>query len=298
MGLNHRGRPPPARACVQPRDFSPFQVKAARPERKVLAMRIATSIASTLVVLACAAPQDLASQTATLSDYCQARAKTECTSQVVASCKAKDNATCVSQRAAACMKNIPQGTEYVPSAAPSCLQVVADAYVTTTLSATALGKIATTCEAVFSGPGAARAPCDVDYDCSMKDGLRCVIAFDQTSGKCLQPNYIEAGGPCPNEGDVCSGPYFCDPKSKVCTAEGGEGSSCSVGYQPCMTGYKCPGLGPFGATCTPLGAPGEACISGDGCQSGLCDKATGQAQGNCADQIQLTALDSLCAPYQ
>ena len=266
-------------------------------------MRIAPSLSfvgtsAALLVIACAAPEDLASQTQTLADYCNARAKTECSAQLVTSCKAKDQTTCVTQRAAACVKNVPQGTEYVPSAAPACLQVVATAYATTTISAASLTSVATTCEAVFSGPGAARTPCNVDYDCSMKDGLRCIIPFDETSGKCLQPNPIEAGGACPNEGDVCTGPYFCDPKSQVCTAEGGEGSSCSTGYEPCMAGYKCPGLGPFGATCTALGASGEACTAGSDCMSGLCDKATGQSQGNCADQIQLTALDSLCAPYQ
>jgi hypothetical protein len=274
-------------------------VIAERLERKLPVMRIATSLAaSAFLLIACAGPEDLASETQTLADYCNARAKTECTAQVVTSCKAKDQTTCVTTRAAACMKNVPQGTTYVPTAAPACLQAVAGTYVSTTLTAQGLSSISSQCEPVFSGPGAARSQCNVDYDCSMKDGLRCVIPFGETSGKCLQPNNIEAGGPCPNEGDVCTGPYFCDPKSHVCTAEAVEGQSCSVGYTPCVAGYKCPGLGPFGATCTPLGQAGEACLTGDDCQSGLCDKATGQSQGNCADQVQLTALDSLCAPYQ
>ena len=34
------------------------------------------------------------------------------------------------------------------------------------------------------------------------------------------------------------------------------------------------------------------------CASNLCDKAVGQSQGVCADTIQLTALDSMCAAYQ
>src|SRR5260370_38309677 len=116
----------------------------------------------------------------------------------------------------------------------------------------------------------------------MKERLRWVIGFNETGGKCLHPNYIDPAGACPGEADVCTGPYFCDPKSKVCTAEGGEGSSCSVGYQPCMQGFKCPGLGPFGATCTALGSPGEACLAGTDCAPCLCDKAIGQAEGECA----------------
>jgi hypothetical protein len=263
--------------------------------RTALALSFAFASAA---VFACAAPEDLTSQAATLTDYCQQRAKIECSGQVVTSCKVKDVSTCVTDRSTKCLSDVPQGTTYVPAAAPACLQAVAAAYQTTTLTATALDTIATACEPIFSGPGAARAPCDVDYDCSLKDGLRCLIPFGETAGKCMQPNVIEAGGACPGEADVCSGPYFCDPKSKVCVAEGGDGSSCSPYYQPCMKGYQCPGSGLFGATCQPLRASGDACTAGADCGSGLCDKAIGQSEGVCADQIQLTALDSLCAAYQ
>lgn len=249
-------------------------------------------------VFACAAPEDLTTQVATLDDYCNARAKEECSQALVTSCKAKDVSTCVQDRSAKCLTDVPQGTKYVPAAASACLKAVADAYATTTLTATALDTIATACEPVFSGPGAARAPCTVDYDCSLADGLRCLIPFGETAGKCMQPNVIDPGGACPGEADVCSGPYFCDPKSKVCVAEGGEGSSCSPYYQPCMKGYTCPGSGLFGATCQPLRASGDSCTAGGDCASGLCDKAIGQAEGTCADQIQLTALDSMCAAYQ
>jgi len=115
--------------------------------------------------------------------------------------------------------------------------------------------------------------------------------------KCLVPNMIPAGGPCPGEADVCSGPYFCDPQSLVCTAEAGGGTACSIGYQPCVAGFVCPGS-IFGSTCQALAASGDACLAASDCASNLCDKATGQGQGVCADQIQLTALDSMCAVYQ
>jgi hypothetical protein len=248
--------------------------------------------------IACARSEDISSQVATLNDYCQARAQTECSQKLVTSCKVKDVSTCVTARAAECMKDVPQGTTYVASAGPACVEAVASAYATTTLTANGLDAVTTACEPIFSGPGAARAPCTVDYDCSLADGLRCLIPWGESSGKCMQPNLIEAGGACPGEADVCTGTYYCDPKSKVCTAEGGEGSSCSPYYQPCMKGYTCPGNGLFGAQCQPLKAAGDACTAGADCASNLCDKATGQSQGTCADQIQLTALDSLCAPYQ
>lgn len=260
-------------------------------------MRFLAVPAALFALIACAGPEDLSAECATLNDYCASRAKTECTTQVVSQCQAKDMSTCVTDRTAACLKAVPQGTVYVPTAGPACLKAVASAYMTATITADALDTITTQCEPIFSGPGVARSPCTVDYDCSTADGLRCLIAFGETSGKCMAPNMIDEGAPCPGEADICSGTYFCDPKSKVCVALGGEGSQCSPEYQPCMKGFKCPGS-IFVTTCQALLAAGNACTTADECASGLCDKATGQSQGVCADQIQLTALDSLCAIYQ
>lgn len=272
----------------------------ARARRTVLVMRqnaFAFALFGFVSIVACAGPQDLASQAATLTDYCNARAKTECSQSLVKSCEVKDVDTCVTTRSTECAKDVPQGTTYVPAAGPACLQAVATAYTSATITAGALDAIDTACAAIFSGPGAARSPCTVDYDCASKEGLRCLIAMGDTQGKCLAPNLIDPGGTCPGEADVCSGPYYCDFKSKVCVAEGGEGSTCAPDIQPCIKGFKCPGS-IFGGTCAPLKAAGDACIAATDCASSLCDKAIGQAQGVCADQIQLTALDSMCAEYQ
>jgi hypothetical protein len=262
-------------------------------------MRILTIpfAAVALVAFGCAGPESIESQTATLTEFCQARAQTECNTQVVTSCQVKDTPTCVTQRAATCLQSTPQGTVYVPAAAPPCLQAVATAYATATLTADALATVASVCEPVFSGPGAARAQCTVDYDCALADGLRCLVPLGQTEGKCLVPNLIPAAGPCPGEADVCSGAYFCDPQTLVCVAEGGAGSTCTPDVQPCMQGFTCP-FSIFLTTCAPLAAAGDACLAATDCASNLCDKATGQSQGVCADQVQLTALDSMCAVYQ
>ncbi len=253
--------------------------------------------AASVAVLACAGPEDLASESATLTDFCHARAKTECNAAVVSSCQLTDQTSCITQREASCNKSVPQGTVYVPAAGPACLEAVGTTYATATITATALAALATACEPIFSGPGAARSQCTVDYDCSTKDGLRCLTPANQTQGKCLVPNMIDPAGACPGEADVCSGAYFCDPKALVCVAEGGAGSQCSPGVQPCMQGFTCPGS-IFLETCQPLKAAGDACVQTTDCASNLCDKATGQSQGVCADQIQLTALDSMCAVYQ
>lgn len=283
---------------VQRGDFSSFQVLGPRTAGSIARMRIliVPFAAASIIALGCAGPESIASECATLTSFCQARAQTECNAEVVASCQVKDTATCVTQRANACQQAAPQGTVYVPAAGPACLQAVATAYATATLTADALATVATTCEPVFSGPGAARAQCTVDYDCALADGLRCLIPLGQTQGKCLVPNIIPAAEPCPGEADVCSGTYFCDPQSQVCLAESAQGATCEPDMQPCMPGLFCPG-GLF-STCSALGASGNACLADTDCTSNLCDKAIGQSQGVCADQIQLTALDSMCAVYQ
>jgi hypothetical protein len=253
---------------------------------------VATSLA-----IACASPEDLAQQTATLQDFCNARAKTECNTAIVTSCHVKDQGTCVTQRASACMKNVPQGTTYVPSAGPPCIQAVAAAYTTSTITAAALASVATTCEPIFTGPGAARSPCTVDYDCSTQDGLRCIIPYQMTSGKCLQPNVVQPAAPCPGEADQCPSSYYCDPMSLVCVAQGGTGAPCDYRYPSCLPGNRCPGS-IFSTTCLALKPAGDACTTNADCASSLCDKANGQSQGVCADEVQLTALDSMCAVYQ
>jgi len=249
------------------------------------------------ICLACAGPEDLAQETATLTDYCHARATTECNGAIVTACGATSVDACVTAREADCNKNVPQGTTYVPTAGPPCIQAVQAAYATATITASSLAAVDSACEGVFSGPGAARAPCTVDYDCALAQGLRCITPTNETESKCLAPNMIDPGGACPGEADVCSGPYYCDPQALVCVAEGGEGSQCSPGLEPCQQGFTCPGS-LFGGTCTALPPAGMACTTATDCASNLCDKATGQAQGVCADQIQLTPLDSMCAAYQ
>jgi hypothetical protein len=64
-----------------------------------------------------------------------------------------------------------------------------------------------------------------------------------------------------------------------------------------MQGFTCPDS-PFDAYCSPLAVAGTPCLAPTDCASNLCDKATGQSQGVCADQVQLTSLDSMCAAYQ
>ena len=256
-----------------------------------------TLVSMLLVATACAGPQDLAAQTATLTDFCNVRAQTECNTSVLSACQVKDANACVTARAAACVSSAPQGTVYVPAAAPKCLSAVTTAYGTATITAASLATVDAACEPIFSGPGAARSPCTVDYDCSTKDGLRCLVPIGQTAGKCLVPNVVAPAAPCPGEADVCSAQYYCDPQSLVCVAQAPTGAQCDYRVASCLPGNRCPAT-IFGETCTALKAAGDACAGPADCASNLCDTPIGQSQGVCADEVQLTPLDSMCAVYQ
>jgi hypothetical protein len=258
-----------------------------------------------LAALACACaagteppPPTLAEKVATVEGYCAARAAAECSSVVVSQCGAKDAPTCESARSASCMQQVPQGTTYQPGKAPACITAVQASYGMGILTVAGQAAIDTACGPVlFAGPGASRSPCTNEYDCNSALGLSCIQPTGQTTSKCLVPNVVDNGGPCPNEADVCSDNFYCEPKSLECQPDAMLDAPCNPGWVPCADAFYCTGGGPF-ATCIAKGAEGAACGMASDCASGLCDKLTDQAQGNCASQIVLTSLDSLCASFK
>ncbi|HEY8041512.1 MAG TPA: hypothetical protein VIF15_17015 [Polyangiaceae bacterium] len=232
-----------------------------------------------------------------VASFCQGYAEAECSSAVVSACGVKDPASCVSTSSAACLATQPQGTTYVADDAQKCIQLAEATYASTTLAADQMKELAKACGTqVFSGPGQARAPCSSDYDCSSKDGLACVVPFGQTAGKCYAPTTVQPGGACADEADVCTDGWFCEPKTRTCTAAANLGQSCGDGYMPCAAGLSCSG-GLF-ATCSKKLDDGHPCTLADDCAGGLCDKAASQAEGTCASRITLTPLDSACASFE
>jgi hypothetical protein len=230
--------------------------------------------------------------------FCNAYAQAVCTQAVVRACGAKNSYSCELGAAAACIANQPQGTTYVAKNAPACIQLAQQVYSSTTITVKQLAVLARTCGTqIFSGPGAARAACATDYDCSSADGLVCVIPYGSTNnmGKCYAPTTVQPGGSCTAESAECTDGYFCDPKAQTCSLEGAMGQGCNPGWKPCGDGLTCQGAGSPFASCGPLSPDGNPCTLDADCAGGLCDKATMQSQGTCASQITLSPLDKACA---
>jgi hypothetical protein len=233
-----------------------------------------------------------------VESFCTAYAQAECSKAVMTACGLQSGASCTSAGTAACLAAQPQGTTYVASRAGACIALAERTYSSTTLTATQLQALATTCGTqLFSGPGQARAQCQTDYDCSGASGLVCVTPFGAMSGKCYVPTPVQPGGSCADESAVCADGFYCDPTAKACQVDATTGLGCNPGYKPCADGLTCAGAGPF-AMCEAKFADGHPCTLGTDCSGGLCDKASSQAQGTCASQITLTPLDAACTPLR
>ncbi len=236
----------------------------------------------------------------TLDAFCAALGRAACSDAVVRGCGAKSKDACSSARGGACMRDVPQGTTYVPDGALACATATKSAYADAVLTGDELAAIDAACgPKVFAGPGAARAPCTSPYDCRSDLGLVCLVPTDRSSmqGKCMKPTSVRLGGSCAAEAAVCADDAYCEQASKTCKARPIEGEPCSPTLAPCAPGLECPGAGPFAVACKPLGAAGDPCSAGADCTSNVCDKAKGQSQGNCADRIELMALDAACADF-
>ncbi len=260
--------------------------------------RTITFIFCSSTFLACAAPMgDVpeAKKLATPEGYCGARAQAECAVIVVQKCAVKDQTSCEKTRGASCVAEIPQGTTYVPDAAPACIAKTRDAYADATLTSAELSTMSDACTKVFSGPGGVRAQCTVNADCSSKDNLRCVLHTGDKSGKCLTPRLVQPGSSCAGESDVCTDEFFCDLKSSMCVARVGLGEDC---YQKeCLGGLKC-FSSLFGGGCTALLSAGAPCKADTECTSQICSKAKGSSEGTCVDSIVLSPIAAACAPFQ
>ena len=234
----------------------------------------------------------------TADSFCRARGEAECSSLVVTKCGAKDRDACVTSRATQCTASAPQGTTYVPEHAKACLDLVTRVFGAGVVTSEDSRAMSTTCGTeIWSGPGAARAPCTTPYDCSSLAGLTCVMALGETSGKCLAPHRVGAGAACPGEADECSDGYFCDSKSKTCIVEAVEGEPCHPTIHPCAPGLYCI-ANPFSSGCQKLFAKGHGCQQDAECADGLCDKLSGSPQGTCTDAIIVASPDGYCATFK
>jgi hypothetical protein len=233
----------------------------------------------------------------TVQAFCQAYGQAQCTEVVLSACGVSDATSCAAAASQACLSSQPQGTTYVAANAPACIALVTSTYTSTTLTKDQLAALDSTCGTqVFSGPGAARAACQSDYDCSSAQGLSCVVPFGQTAGNCYVPTVSQPGASCAGESAVCTDGFYCAPMTQACTADATVNMGCSPGFNQCADGLACSGGGPF-ATCMAASPDGYPCGVETDCAGGMCDKAASQAQGTCASQITLSPLDASCASF-
>ena len=232
----------------------------------------------------------------TLDGFCEARGKVECNELVVKSCGAKDAVACVAARKKACIAEAPQGASYTVAGAGGCITVAKAAYQDGKLTTDELDDLQNACGTkVFSGPGAARAPCTSDYDCKTADGLRCVTPTGATASKCLKPNTVDLGGSCESEADLCTKEAFCDSKSHACTTRAPVGAQCQVGT--CARGLFCV-TSPFNSGCRAKLQEGEACNKDADCGSELCARWVGAPSGSCVAALEFSASLAQCASFK
>lgn len=258
-----------------------------------------------LVACSCATPTEIpapSSRTATLEEFCRARAEAECSPAVVSACQSGSVETCIALRENACRDSAPQGTTYVPENAGACLELVQAVYVSAKLTADDVRDIATHCDqAVFTGPGAARAPCTSSLDCDTASGLECMVQLGSgLAGKCLVPKLVASGLGCSGEADRCASGTYCDTWTRVCEPARPLGQHCELGNDAsCQAGGKCVGSGPMEpGTCAALSSVGTACKSDDECADGLCDRIAASGNGSCAKTLELVPIAASCQGFR
>lgn len=235
---------------------------------------------------------------ASLDEFCKGRAEAECNDTVLAKCRVKERSACVAARVAACKSTIPQGVKYVPTAGEACIKTVRDAYSDAMLQGGELRAIEKACSTkVFGGPGVARDPCTVDYDCDGTKGLECIRTWAQDEGKCLAPVAVGPGASCAGEADRCPDEFYCEYTNKICKPRPIPGEQCQPGWAPCVETAMCAGAGPFGGGCKAKPAVGDPCRYDSDCADAACEKPSGSPNGVCATVLTMSPLSAACMGF-
>ena len=235
---------------------------------------------------------------ASLDDFCRGRAEAECNTAVLEKCRVKEKPACVKARMDACKTSIPQGVTYVPLAGESCIRAVREAYRDAQLFGAELTAIQRSCSTkVFGGPGGAREPCTVDYDCDGTKGFECIRGWNQDTGKCLKPVAVGPGASCAGEADRCPDDFYCEYNEKICNPRPIADETCQTGWAPCVEAATCIGGGPFGGTCKAKAGVGEPCRYDGDCAEFACEKPSGSPNGVCATVITMSPLSAACTGF-
>lgn len=226
--------------------------------------------------------------------YCNARARAECSEQAVSNCASPSVEACVAKRQMVCAGTIPAGKSYRPNEADPCIEAVGAAYANAIVDKDERAAIAAACANLFeTEAGVTGWECEVDSDCRMSEGYRCVLRADADAGKmkgaCQVPKSVEAGDSCEAVDAQCESGLYCD-EGAHCVKIGAAGSLCGP-TKPCGEGLKCD---PDEGKCIVKASVGSACESDDDCFDGMCD--TGQKL--CVAQVILSPNEPVCGEFR
>jgi hypothetical protein len=233
---------------------------------------------------------------ATVSDYCQQVAQTECP-PVVSVCAGLSETTCEASVAASCNANAATaekaGRQFQSGQVGACISALNGVFTqldptrqsildwqllngSCGTAAPCSGSPNDTCERVFQGVTADNVACTSTYDCTSS-------SICGSAGSCGPESDKQLSQGCSDPGDLCTSGTVCSKEpgqaSVVCTMGIPVGSSCSA-TNPCATNAECKA-----GKCVALGEEGSPCTSNADCDptsptAAFCD--TSQKKPVCA----------------
>lgn len=173
---------------------------------------------------------------------------------------------CTTYQTGVCMNFVngaQSGTrQYNQGNGKACIDALNKAYGNTpsSISASMLASVRSTCNRVVVGNQQSDQSCTGDADCS--GTLICASLVGQSGSVCAAVTQKSAGDICGDPGDQCQGDSYCAPQAGVapkCIPTPGTGASCSATI-PCGSSDRC-----VNATCQVRAVSGGSCSSSDDC---------------------------------
>ena len=237
----------------------------------------------------------------TVADFCAKLAEVVCNDEVVEVCYGSDDASleqdkqsCVAafMTTPRCNPNIP----YHHEGAEACIAAWQEVYADASVSAEQLEEAEEAClETFYDELGILNMDCVYDHECDVMAGLTCVVKPGAASGTCQELDEVAGGYPCDDIDQLCITGFYCDPESNACLARKGVGQSCDTEIL-CQESALC--SAPVDGTCEAKLANNEDCTADEQCTGGLCNKASGSAEGVCAATIPLYQNGAVCDDFK
>ena len=224
-----------------------------------------------------------------VTSFCSGRAKAECGSEVIKACAIVETSHCIASRRTACLAATPPQTTYNPARAERCIEAVSAAFGDARLTAQENRATADACALVYDGPGGVGATCQGDADCSVSDGLRCVLAGGTAGGTCQVPERVQGGGLCTTPKQLCVDGFHCGP-TLHCDINSQVGDPCNVVTLPCVVTALCGANG----VCVAKLPDGARCTRDGECVHDICARGSNSPEGLCVTQMNLAPNEPFC----